>query len=224
MPGVRSVFLTGSFVRGDWRDASSDLDINVLASNPAEGCAAARSVEQLLKSRSSRMTFPSQCPGGIDWGFHSSVPTESSDIDGSSPYPYFGVFYFDFLENVRVVWGEDFTVGLPEVNDARSLVAPSLRRTEQRLSADRSVTPRRAAYAAYKAAAMLQLFFGELTLDKRRIHGLYVRHVPEFRGKEMGDRIIRSYLTSSYPDHAPDFQDQKYYASFITACLKLVAS
>ena len=67
LPGIRSVFLNGSFMRGDWLDSNSDLDIGLVHSdtssveeplwNRLEGCG-----RQLLAGR----PFPSHTPGGLD--------------------------------------------------------------------------------------------------------------------------------------------------------------
>ena len=40
---------------------------------------------------------------------------------------------------------------------------------------------------------MLQLVHGELTLDKHRMPGLFVRHVPEFPDKRSCAAIIANY-------------------------------
>lgn len=221
------MFLTGSYVRGDWLDASSDLDVNLLY-DAERGSVEAdlATLRGCLEGADGPSEFPSQCPGGIDWSVHPRVPETPAEVATPSPFALFGVFYFDLLEHSVVVWGEDVRARLPLAPDPRPLVAPSLRASLARLEpladlADALENRRRSAFAAYRAAAMLQLRFGERTLDKRRLPGLYRRHVPSFAYEALGAEIIEARLTARYPDRPPAFLDSGSYREFVRAALEL---
>ena len=49
-------------------------------------------------------------------------------------------------------------------------------------------------YVAYKAAVVLQLVHGELTLDKFRMLDLFEKHVPDFPEKSLCAAVIDDYV------------------------------
>ena len=177
-----------------------------------------------LQANGAPTAFPSQCPGGIDWSFQTFVPKSPVDVARPTPYAYYGVFYFDFLSTIRLLWGDDFTPDLPPVNDTKALMLPTLEQTYERLKplADTGMNRQRSAFAAYKAAVMLQLFFGERSLDKFSMLKLYQRYVPDFAFKERGEQIIRERLSACYLHNPPDFRALSYYLAFVEAALNLV--
>ena len=99
-------------MRGDWLDSSSDLDVNLLYKEGASSAlfeADVAALKACLRVNGAPTAFPSQCPGGIDWSFQAFIPTSPVDVARPTPYAYYGVFYFDFLSNIRFLWGDDFT-------------------------------------------------------------------------------------------------------------------
>ena len=110
-----------------------------------------------------RAIFSSQRPGGIDWGTHPYIPTTKEEVAVPTPFPYISVFRVDFRENIRVLWGEDFRQELPEAPDPVTLAEPWIYDVlEKSRSIKNSPKDRqRAAYAAYKAILVAQLFFGD---------------------------------------------------------------
>lgn len=226
-PSVRSIFLTGSFVRGDWLDSSSDLDVNILYKEGASSAtfeADVTSLKACLRAKGVLATFPSQCPGGIDWSFQPFVPESSADVAQPTPYAPYGTFYFDLLTHISILWGENFLSALPPVNNTRELVLPTLEQTWERLKSlpDNPVDRQRSAFTTYKAAVMLQLFFGELTLDKFRMLELYQRYVPDFILKERGEHIIQERLSARYPQRPPKFLEPRYYSTFVESAIDLM--
>ena len=77
-------------------------------------------------------------------------------------------------------------------------------------------------FLAYKAATAAQLYFGEVTLNKYQILELYQEHVPDFEGKEFGERVIRNYLGSFYPERPPMGFSGAECAEFVRKLWKLV--
>jgi tRNA nucleotidyltransferase (CCA-adding enzyme) len=109
LPAVRSVFLSGSYVRGDWLDSSSDLDINILfhSDTGTEQRASTDfgTIRSFVAELGAGAVFSSQWLGGIDWGTHPYVPTTEKEVSAWTPYPYFSVFLFDFKKHTRIIWG-----------------------------------------------------------------------------------------------------------------------
>jgi predicted nucleotidyltransferase len=228
LPSVRSVFLSGSYVRGDWLDSSSDLDINILFHS---GVRAERSSEndfgeirQLVVELGAAAIFSSQCPGGIDWGTHPYVPTTKKEVSVPTPYPYFSVFFFDFRCNTRILWGEDFGDTLPQPTDSATLAEQWVSETLDRIGSIKNQPQdrRRAAFTAYKTILVSQMVFGERTLDKTRILSLYLKNVPEFPQKVVGEHIIRGYLGAAYPHRPPEYLDVQVYRMFVRSVLELI--
>ena len=75
-----------------------------------------------------------------------------------------------------ILWGEDFRDLLPPVPSPQKIAHRFLIQRAQRIAVleDSALGRKRALYAAYKAAVVLQLVHGESTLDKRRMQELFV--------------------------------------------------
>ncbi len=219
---IRSIYLTGSYIRGDWLDSSSDLDITILCADEQNSVIFEKDFA-FLRSLAQRILdgafFPSQCPGGIDWSIQSSIPITPSEASVIGPYPYHSIFLFDLKEQFYLLWGEDVKQRLPDPPDPAKLAAPALDFLLSRLSrlGNSRDDARKAAFAAYKSVLVAQLAWGRRTLHKYRILDLYNCFVPDFALKYVGKRIIRDYLGSFYPDRPPQYEDATYYTSFIKA-------
>ena len=105
------------------------------------------------------------------------------------------MFRFDLDAHCDILWGDDLRAPLPPVPPPRELAHRFLRQRAQRIALlqDSPLGRKRALYAAYKAAVVLQLVHGELTLDKHRMPGLFEHNVPEFPGKRTCAAIIANY-------------------------------
>src|SRR5664279_473770 len=86
---IRSIYLNGSYTRGDWLDSSSDLDITILCADEQNSETFEKDFT-FLRSLAERIldgaSFPSQCPGGIDWNTQISLPTTPSEASEIGPY------------------------------------------------------------------------------------------------------------------------------------------
>ena len=227
LPGVRALFVYGSFVRGDWLDCNSDLDLGVLLASGAspDSSAGYQKIQEAARRTLAGRAFGSHTPGGIDWCTLSSFPTrdeQAREITGFFP---FSIFLFDFLQHSDVLWGEDFRRQMPRPPEPRSLAAECLDAILTRLAQldGPDVLRLRAPFNAYKAVLVAQLAFGERTVEKTRILHLYQRNVPKFPMKADGEKLIRQYVGAIYPEWVPRMQDPPYYQQLIDELRQLVA-
>ena len=194
LKGVRSVFVSGSYVRGDWLDGRSDLDVGLVTDRDWERGFAV--VQRVVSDSVGEGGFDSHEEGGVDWNLidTASLPRTTQQAI-HSPYPYFSVFRFDLDAHCDILWGDDFRDLLPPVPPPHEIAHRFLRQRAQRIAVleDSALGRKRALYAAYKAAVVLQLAHGELTLDKRRMPVLFERNVPEFPDKRSCAAIIANY-------------------------------
>ena len=219
LSGVRSLFVYGSFMRGDWLDSSSDLDLGVLFS---PGSSQANSTGyQTIQDAATRILagrcFPSHTPGGIDWCTLPSFPTRDEEVRRISAFPPFNIFMFDFMRYSDILWGEDFRSQMPAPPDPASLALPWFHAILARLDelGDSPLSRQKAPFNAYKALMLTQLVFGERTRDKTKILHLYMNNVPDFPMKSDGEKLIRQYLGATYPDRPPAFEEPSYYRRLI---------
>ena len=215
LEGVHSVFVSGSYVRGDWLDGRSDLDIGLVTDRDWERGFA--DLRRVVSEAVGEDGFDSHEEGGVDWNLiaAASLPrTTQQAID--SPYPYFSVFRFDLDAHCEILWGDDFRDLLPSVPPPQELAHRFLRRRAQRIAGlEDSVLGRtRALYAAYKAAVVVQLVHGEVTLDKDRMPWLFEHNVPEFPKKQSCAAIIANYANGGLAVPEP----VAYYRALIDSC------
>jgi hypothetical protein len=212
LPTIRSVYLSGSYVRGDWLEASSDLDVQILFHDTPSPSDLAR-----IKSFAAAGSFASRCPGGIDWSTQPNIPTTLEEAHTIGPFLYHSIFLFDLKENLEVLWGENVKEILPQPPEPEELSARVLDYSLSRLTtlSDDTEGRQRAAWSAYKATLVAQLHFGERTLSKWRILELFLKNVPAFPLKHVGEHIIRGYLGASYPDHPPTYQAVNDYTNYL---------
>ena len=213
--GVRSVFVNGSYVRGDWLDGRSDLDIGLVTESSWESGFA--EVTRLVSEATAGAIFAAHVDGGVDWNLidRAALPrTTRQAVD--SPYPYFNVFRFDLDAHCQVLWGEDFREWLPPVPPPGDLARRFIRLRSQRVSQLEDATGgrQRALYAAYKAAVVLQLAHGEQILDKFRMPALFEIHVPGFPEKEPCARVVDDYARGN----AVVAECVEFYRNLIAGC------
>lgn len=220
LPTIRSVYLSGSYVRGDWLESSSDLNVQILFRDTASPSDLTR-IKSFAEAAGS---FASQCPGGVDWSTQPNIPTTLEEAHTVGPFLYHSIFLFDLKENLEVLWGEDVKKLLPEPPEPRELSSRVLDQALSRMTTlrDDNEGRRRATWAAYKATLVAQLHFGERTLSKWRILELFLRNVPAFPLKHVGEQVISSYLGASYPERPPAYQEVGYYSTYVKQLRTLI--
>ena len=221
LEGVHSVFVSGSYVRGDWLDGRSYLDIGLVTDCRWERGFA--DVRRVVSDVVGEDGFDSHEEGGVDWNLIDAAllpRTTQQAID--SPYPYFSVFRFDLDAHCDILWGDDSRAPLPPVPPPHGIAHRFLRQRARRIAflQDSPLGRKRALYAAYKAAVVLQLVHGELTLDKHRMPGLFEHNVPEFPGKRTCAAIIANYASGGLAVPEP----VAFYRALIDSCADLIWS
>jgi len=206
LPAIRSVYISGSYSRGDWLDCSSDLDVGVIVKD-MDGSQVERDIHWLqntLEQLKGAAGLPSHCPGGIDLSIspENAVPKTREEAGVPSPYTLFSSAMFDLYAHHISLYGEELTHILPPYPDPARAAVAWLAQLDRRIGTLERDDPR-AMFLAYKAATAAQLHFGEPTLHKYRILELYQAHVPDFAEKSFGERVIRNYLGSFYPERPP---------------------
>lgn len=226
---IRNVFITGSFVRGDWLNMSSDLDIQVLFyqnSLPDIQEKEIFKLQKIIEYKFGNPPFPSHAmytQFGLDWSLNDYLPYDTKDIMDISPFSLYNIFYFDFFRNRKLIYGDDFTHLLPKEIDVKQLVKPAIDYFLGRITQENMDNHEiKSAHIVYKVAIILQIYFGEKTLDKWKILYLYLQNVPEFSLKYVGEMIIRNYIGSYYPDRKPLFFKNQIYIDYVKAVRSLL--
>lgn len=207
LPSIRSIYVSGSYCRGDWLDCSSDLDIGVIIKD-TEASLIDRDIHWLqntLEQLKGDADFPSHCPGGIDFSTspESAVPKTREEASIPAPYSLFSTTMFDLYAHHILLYGEELNRILPPCPNPAEAAGPWLAMLAGRVEALGTDHPDRTMFLAYKAATAAQLHFGEPTLHKYQILELYQRYVPDFSEKTFGERVVRNYLGSFYPERPP---------------------
>ena len=229
-----SVCICGSYARGDFMDKNSDLDFHVIfapgssASSDPHDSQRLLAVKGLLDDLLAGREFACHNPGRFDWltSTYESLPQSQEDIhipDGSPHVPLFGIFLFDYVENLLVLWGPDPRRVMPEPLPFKVLAEGWFSRGG--IARDRYLeagTEWRVAFSAFKSIQVAQVLFGERTLDKRRLLELYRRHVPDFPLKEFGCRAIRDKLAQTFPENPCEFAPWQDYAALEDQLAELV--
>lgn len=224
LPGIRSVFLYGSFVRGDWLDSNSDLDIGVLFAGEnalPDGFDQLRTfTDEILHGR----PFPSHTPGGIDWCTLSAVPTQNHEVRTVTGFSALNIFLFDFVRNSLILWGEDFRKTLPAPPEPKTLVDAwfegALARIDQLGDSERGRL--KAPLIAGHSIFVVQLVFGERTIEKTRMLELYLHNVPDFPMKAAGEHLIRQWVGAIYPSQPPVLEPPSHYRRLVESFWDLV--
>ncbi len=205
LPSIRSIYIYGSYCRGDWLDCSSDLDVGVITSE-TDDSGAERDILWLRDTldRLKGEAFPSHCPGGIDLSRspESAVPRTLEEAAIPAPYAPFSTTLFDLRAHHLSLYGEELDHILPPAPSPSGAAGDWLAALDTRAASLGTSDPR-LMFLAYKAITAAQLHFGRPTLHKYRILELYQSYVPNFEEKTFGERVIRNYLGSFYPGRPP---------------------
>jgi predicted nucleotidyltransferase len=218
LPAFKSIYVAGSYCRGDWLNSGSDLDIHMInndegRSHRDENLA---TIQSVISSALDGRSFLSHCPGGIDYGFNniSDIPKTIEDARRPSPYAPFSTLLFDFKENNITIYGENINELLPEAPDPKACAKDWFHMLASRIQ-NAEAGDFRLPFSTYKAIIAAQLHFGEKTVNKYKMLALYQKHVPDFPMKYFGELVIRNYLGSIYPERPPMSFDRLDYLSFI---------
>lgn len=221
MPAFRSIYIAGSYCRGDWLDCSSDLDICAIYEDREDRVR--NDLQRMVQKLKVTHEFPSHCPGGIDYGYiHTNcVPKSYEEACIPSRYAPFSTTMFDLKAHHLTIYGEELNDILPSHPDpsahAKIWLSSLVKRLESMEQDDY-----RLPFTAYKAITAAQLYFGEPSVNKYRMLEMYQKYVPDFEAKYFGEWIIRNYLGSFYPDRPPIVFSKSEYMWFITQLLSVV--
>lgn len=227
LPAIRTVYLSGSYCRGDWLDCSSDLDVGVIIrdTDPALIERDIQWLQNALKALQGTAAFPSHCPGGIDFSTspERALPKTREEAAVPAPYSLFSTAMFDLYAHHILLYREELECVLPPCPNPAEAAGPWLAMLHQRMTALGPTHPK-TMFLTYKAITAAQLHFGEATLNKYRMLELYQKHVPDFEGKEWGERVIRNYLGSFYPERPPMALSGAACAELVRQLRELVCS
>jgi hypothetical protein len=230
-----SVAVMGSYPRGDFVDNNSDLDINILFKKRGfdtpnyllgeeQGYKVIKDyIDSVLGDRiiySHAWSGNNDCKGIELMTFLlNDFPEKPEDIKHpheGPEFPYFNIFMFDYIENLMVLWGNDPKNIMPDPPDPKTMAVESLRvnpaKCKRAIDAGMEF---RVPFNAFKAVQVVQLLFGERTLDKRRLLELYKKYVPDFPMKDFGYRIITDKMEQRFPDNPPHYAPISEYMNFL---------
>jgi predicted nucleotidyltransferase len=220
---IFSVYISGSYIRGDFNDNNSDLDISVVfqpeCDNLFQEDPAYKMIQFEVQRTIGERKFHSHTPGGVDWNpirwEWLPTPKRGPSIPGPGPYyPPFGIFLFDLHKHLKLCWGEDPRPHLVKppapISMARSWYESSL----VKLGRYNQLNDR-AAGGTFKSLQLAQIIFGELTLDKNYLPVLYADYVPDFPMKDEGSRLIKEMIGARYPHHPPNFDTPDHYMKLV---------
>ena len=198
---IISITIGGSLVRGDFIDDLSDVDVYTLV---RENVQEYLDSEEHKTFRSYFESYLSQYKGHSHNPFvwddvsicEEDLPKTLDDL-ANQRIKTLGIYLFDFIENHRTVYGEDFTRRLPENSNPKSLVIPRIDSLLERAEKIFNNTQNRDRIylMGVEALKALQLYFGENpAIDKPTVERVYREHVPDFSMKSFGWEIWQNYV------------------------------
>ena len=218
LPAFRSIYVCGSFCRGDWLNCSSDLDLHMITddSQAKYKDSNLEHIKTIVTNALDGESFFSHCPRGVEYGFSSleHIPHTTEEACHPSPYAYLATLMFDLKEHHITVYGEEINDLLPEAPDPKTNALSWLLMLVKRIHSLKS-DDFRIPFNVYKTILASQLHHGEASINKYRILELYQKHVPHFEMKWFGELVIRNYLGSFYPDRLPLKLAHQDYIAFI---------
>ena len=214
---IRTVFVGGSYVRGDWLDHCSDLDVGVVF---RPGCGTVEQTSFGLRYIADAASDPgyrliqdtitqamrgrelfSYVRGGVDlMAYPEPPPASNSALEHVGP-PAYHVFLFDLAQHHQILFGTPFRIRIEPPPIPAELLARSLAIAAERIAAlpDKPRGRRAATNLCHSLIRKAQCHFGEPTLDKTRLLYLFRQHVPGFSTQGVGEFIIRQYLGTYLP-------------------------
>ncbi len=225
LPAFKSIYVCGSYCRGDWLNKSSDLDLHTIYNdkNIDNREDDINYLKKIVEKAKAGTIFNSHCPGGIDYGFSfsSNIPKSYDEACKPSPYAYFSTLMFDLKQHHITLYGEELDRYLPETPDPKLNAIDwllSIINRAKSLDRDDFKMP----FIVYRAILAIQLIYGEITINKYKILDLYQRYIPDFDMKWFGELLIRNYLGSFYPDRPSESFPAQDYIDFFRSLSYLV--
>ena len=195
--GIHSLILFGSYVRGDFIEGVSDLDLFAVLTEDAEMVMPGLTsiIEGCTSSvRKIRLDIP--------WGYLSEM---DDPLNKGFPYKFLTFYQEDFLENHVVVYGEGIEDILPRY-DRRELSgwrAARLLGSPERFRDD----PRMLRVSAGEAIRFMALMNGAEGIGKGEIHSTLER-----MGDEEALEVFEAYLEGRELERS-----EEYWTEFITS-------
>jgi hypothetical protein len=218
LSAFKSIYVCGSYCRGDWLNSSSDLDIHMINSDNGGEYKEdnLNYIKSIVYESLNGQNFPSHCPSGIEYGFSniSNIPKTLDEALKPSPYAYFSTLMFDFKNNHITVYGDEINDILPETPDPKDNSRAWFLMLSDRIK-NFEPDDYRLPFSTYKTIIAAQLYYGEITINKYRMTELYQKYVPDFSTKWFGELVIRNYIGSIYPDRLPIRFPHSEYMAFI---------
>lgn len=216
---IYSICISGSFVRGDFIQCNSDLDVNIVFSPNFDGnlqnnCNIDHIVSIIKKARNNG-PFPSHSAQGVEINFilWDWLPKSQKEIKHPTDGSYFtplGIFLFDYHKNLDICWGNDPRVFLPKPLHPKTMAKLWFETILKKI--ENSTNIEAIAFATFKSIQLAQIVFGELTLDKNYLASQYENIMPPFTLKDKTYQIVSEYLNAIYPENRPKyFTKQTYY-------------
>ena len=121
---------------------------------------------------------------------------------------------FDLKKYSKTIYGTNICELLPETPNtkivSREWVKSLINRTRNYEKDNIKII-----FNVYKIIIGLQIFWGEITVNKYDILKLYQENVPDFEMKWFGEMIIRNYIGSIYPKKSQTIFDFNKYINFM---------
>ena len=225
LPAFKSVYICGSYSRGDWLNCSSDLDIHMIYND----CGAEKKeldlehIKSIVSESIDGQNFFSHTPDGIDYGFSyiSNIPKTFAEACRPSPYAYFSTLMYDLKENHITIYGDEINGILPKSPNPKMNAREWLLMLVDRVK-NYDAEDFRLPWSTYKAIIAAQLHHGEVSVNKYKMLELYQNYVPDFSMKWFGELVIRNYIGSIYPDKLPIKFSNTDYIQFIVGLAQIV--
>jgi hypothetical protein len=202
---VVSVFVAGSFVRGDFNPLHSDLDFCVVRHD--EATLSPAEVRQIGGCFDPLLPNPKLLRDYVGLRVADLPVTEDHvySLAGcageAEPWPYLWVYGFDLAANHLHIFGHDVVARMPTV-DPCLLIAYRVQRVDplQRIekAAGNRKTDLQNVFLVPRLTTHLmkwaQLYFGQPTIRKDEVLPLFMKHVPDFPSKPFARELWDEYL------------------------------
>jgi len=225
LPAFKSIYVCGSYCRGDWLNSNSDLDIHMINNDNADEYQEENlnHIKSIVSEVLNGDVFYSHCPGGIEYGFNSiaNIPKTYDEACKPSPYAYFSTLMFDFKKNHITLYGDEINNLLPETPNPKENAYEWIAMLSDRIKSLEK-DDFRLPFSTYKCIIAAQIYFGEETINKYKMLELYHKYVPDFSMKWFGELVIRNYIGSIYPEKIPVRFPHSEYLSFVDELTNIV--
>ncbi|ACJ16847.1 hypothetical protein TON_1357 [Thermococcus onnurineus NA1] len=196
VPGLHSLILFGSLVRGDFIPGTSDVDFFAVLEDGADPEGILSKIRPVLEECSSSLR---SVEVDIAWEYYSNL---RDPLNLGYPYKFLTIYHRDFRENHVVVLGEDVVESLPEYNFREILSArlDGILENLERFSGNRK---------------MLHILAGETARLLAFIHGSDLKKDDVLKTlKDLGDGdAIRIY--EAYLDGRKTYFDEEFLKEFV---------